>query len=438
MQMHTRAVSGATALILLATSWLGTSLAHAEPIDTSSRKEVAEAYNARLLPTLTVAPKWTGSVNKCTKKPKAQPKKAVGTDSAASKKATIKAVNYFREMAGLKPVKEDAGLSKLAQQSALIMKANDTLSHWPAPSWKCYSTQGRAASERSNIAISWGALEGPELGSGPRSIPLYMDDYGDHNKEVGHRRWILKPETSRFGTGSTDNTNALYIYSDDAEHNTNPGHAGGVAWPSKGYFPWETVPTSKRWSFSLPLVYGDPEYDEDNGYWVFPSNDGQFKKAKVAMTKNGKALKTKIIARDGYAGNPTLVWETKSKLAKPKSGKVDTYKVTITGVKGQKTIAYSVKVFEARYKAFSTKPKPTVSGTAKVGKKLTAKAGTWKPSSAKLSYQWYRGSSKIVGATKKTYTLAKADKGKTVKVKVTAKKSGYITASRFSATRRVR
>ena len=56
MQMHTRAVSGATALILLATSWLGTSLAHAEPIDTSSRKEVAEAYNARLLPTLTVAP----------------------------------------------------------------------------------------------------------------------------------------------------------------------------------------------------------------------------------------------------------------------------------------------------------------------------------------------------------------------------------------------
>ena len=112
--------------------------------------------------------------------------------------------------------------------------------------------------------------------------------------------------------------------------------------------------------------------------------------------------------------------------------------MTITGVKGQKTIAYSVKVFEARYKAFSKKPKPTVSGTAKVGKKLTAKAGTWKPSSAKLSYQWYRGSSKIVGATKKTYTLAKADKGKTVKVKVTAKKSGYITASRFSATRKVR
>ena len=425
MQMHKRAMSGATALVLLAASWLGTSLAHAEPIDTSSKQEVAEAYNARLLPTLTVKPQWTGNVQKCTKKPKAQPKKAVGTDSAASKKATLTAVNYFREMAGLKPVKEDKKLSALAQQSALIMKANNKLSHTPAKSWKCYSTQGRAASERSNIAISWGAWEGPELGSGPRSIPLYMDDYGDHNVEVGHRRWILNPETSRFGTGSTDNTNALYVYSDKASHNTNPPAKGGVAWPSKGYFPWETVPTSRRWSYSLA-----PTFDA-SGWPV-----AQFDKAKVSMTRNGKKLKTKVVARGWGAGDPALVWET-AKLTKPKSGKVDTYKVTIKGIKGQKTVTYTVKVFGAKYKTLSQTPKPTISGTAKVGKKLTAKAGTWKPSGVKLTYQWYRGSSKIAGATKKTYTLTKADKGKTVKVKVTGKKTGYAAVSKFSATKKV-
>ena len=72
-----------------------------------------------------------------------------------------------------------------------------------------------------------------------------------------------------------------------------------------------------------------------------------------------------------------------------------------------------------------------------MGKKLTANPGAWKPSSAKLSYQWYRGSSKIAGATEKTYTPTKADKGRTVKVKVTAKKSGYTTTSKFSATRKV-
>ncbi|HMS36115.1 MAG TPA: CAP domain-containing protein [Arachnia sp.] len=434
MQMHKRAMSGATALVLLAASWLGTSLAHAEPIDTSSKQEVAEAYNARLLPTLTVKPQWTGNVQKCTKKPKAQPKKAVGTDSAASKKATLTAVNYFREMAGLKPVKEDKKLSALAQQSALIMKANNKLSHTPAKSWKCYSTQGRAASERSNIAISWGAWEGPEPGSGPRSIALYMDDYGAHNKPVGHRVWILHPETSAMGTGSTDNTNALYVGSDKGSHNKNRRPSGGIAWPSKGYFPWETMPTSKRWSYSIAPRYVEEEVP--GGLWIWPDGD-LFAKAKVKMTKNGKAVGTKIISRTWQAADPTLVWETKKKLTKPKSGKVDTYKVTIKGIKGQKTVTYTVKVFGAKYKTLSQTPKPTISGTAKVGKKLTAKAGTWKPSGVKLTYQWYRGSSKIAGATKKTYTLTKADKGKTVKVKVTGKKTGYAAVSKFSATKKV-
>jgi hypothetical protein len=378
MQLHRRALSGVTALVLLATSWLGTSLAHAEPIDTSSRQEVAEAYNARLLPTLTAKPKWTGSVKKCTKRPKAQPKKAVGTDSAASKKATIQAVNYFREMAGLSPVKEDVKLSALA---------------------------------------------------------LYMDDYGDHNKPVGHRVWMLRPETSKMGTGSTDNTNALYVDSEEDSHNANPRPDGGVAWPSKGYFPWETMPTSKRWSFSLAPRYVEEEVEP--GLWRIGYDGELFGKAKVTMTKNGKTVKTKVISRAWAAADPTLVWETTKKLTKPKPGKTDTYKVTISGVKGHADVAYSVKVFMASYKAFSTAPKPTISGTAQVGKKLTANPGAWKPSSAKLSYQWYRGSSKIAGATEKTYTPTKADKGRTVKVKVTAKKSGYTTTSKFSATRKV-
>ena len=48
---------------------------------------------------------------------------------------------------------------------------------------------------------------------------------------------------------------------------------------------------------------------------------------------------------------------------------------------------------------------PTVSGTAKVGSTLTAKAGTWAPAPVTLAYQWYRGSVRIAGATKSTYTV---------------------------------
>jgi hypothetical protein len=96
---------------------------------------------------------------------------------------------------------------------------------------------------------------------------------------------------------------------------------------------------------------------------------------------------------------------------------------------------WSVKIAKTLEKS----PKPTISGTAKVGKKLTAKAGTWKPSGVKLKYQWYRGSKKISGATKKTYTLTSADKGKKIKVKVTGSKKGYASKTKSSkATSKVK
>ena len=82
--------------------------------------------------------------------------------------------------------------------------------------------------------------------------------------------------------------------------------------------------------------------------------------------------------------------------------------------------------------------KPKITGTVKVGKKLTAKPGVWKPSSVKLSYQWLRNGKAIKGATKSTYKLAKSDKRKKITVKVTGKRAGYTTKSVVSkATKKV-
>ncbi|HMR72908.1 MAG TPA: hypothetical protein PKD68_02765 [Candidatus Saccharibacteria bacterium] len=83
-------------------------------------------------------------------------------------------------------------------------------------------------------------------------------------------------------------------------------------------------------------------------------------------------------------------------------------------------------------------PTPKISGTVKVGKTLTAKAGTWKPSGVKLSYQWYRNGKKIDEATKSSYKLVGADKGKKVTVKVTGSKTGYKSVTKTSkATKKV-
>jgi hypothetical protein len=68
-------------------------------------------------------------------------------------------------------------------------------------------------------------------------------------------------------------------------------------------------------------------------------------------------------------------------------------------------------------------PVPTVSGVAKVGKRLVVSAGRW-DSGASLSYQWYRGKTAIKGANKILYPVVAADVGKQLYVAVTGFKIG--------------
>ena len=86
---------------------------------------------------------------------------------------------------------------------------------------------------------------------------------------------------------------------------------------------------------------------------------------------------------------------------------------------------------------FTAAPVPTVTGTARVGQLQSASAGIWAPSGAVLSYQWYRGSSAISGATGRTYTTVAADNGAALKVRVRATKAGFVTTDKNSAARTV-
>ncbi len=77
---------------------------------------------------------------------------------------------------------------------------------------------------------------------------------------------------------------------------------------------------------------------------------------------------------------------------------------------------------------------PTISGTVKVGARLTANAGTWSPAPVYLSYQWLRNGTAISGATSNTYVPTLADVRSKISVKVTGTKSGYASVSRWSAS----
>ena len=110
-----------------------------------------------------------------------------------------------------------------------------------------------------------------------------------------------------------------------------------------------------------------------------------------------------------------------------------TLKPTIKGYGyGVKSSAQTAKV------ALGAAPKataaPKVSGTAQVGKKLTASRGSWNLTGLTYSYRWLRDGKDITGATKSTYALTKADAGKKISVRVTAKRTGYATGTARSAS----
>lgn len=88
----------------------------------------------------------------------------------------------------------------------------------------------------------------------------------------------------------------------------------------------------------------------------------------------------------------------------------------------------------------SLKPrKPRIAGKAKVGKRLKARPGKWRPRPVALKYQWLRNGKVVKKATKKTYRLTRKDRGKRIRVRVTGSKAGYTTVTRTSRpTRKVR
>lgn len=71
--------------------------------------------------------------------------------------------------------------------------------------------------------------------------------------------------------------------------------------------------------------------------------------------------------------------------------------------------------------------KPSVSGTRRYGRTLTAHPGLWKGGTPTIRYQWVRDGRPISGATGKTYALRVADPGHRVTVRVTASRRYHET-----------
>ena len=280
-----------------------------------TRDEVAALYNNVYLPGDLVPLLWTGSIAGCNP----------GTTNLAHQQAVIDRVNYFRRLVELPPVSLLAGTpTNQVQAAALMMSANNALSHTPPTSWLCYSTEGATGAMNANIAIG---------AAGVDAIDLYMDDFGAGNTAVGHRRWILYPPRASMATGDVTGgnmaprpSNALYVFGPQA---ARPATPAGIAWPPSGYVPYQNMPSvSNRWSLSYPTA--------------------NFANPTVTMTgPAGPIPVTLEPIATGFGDNTIVFMPTGFTYAKPSAD--TTYSVTVSGITGADvppSIHYSVTVID--------------------------------------------------------------------------------------------
>jgi hypothetical protein len=210
-----------------------------------------------------------------------------------------------------------------AQQAALMMSANSALSHEPPASWLFYTAEGAEAAGKGNICI--GAQNDPGC------VALYMQDPGSNNAAVGHRRWILYPQTKVMGTGDVPGgggylyANALWVIDGNFGAARPSTRDTFVAWPAKGHSPLPLVP--QRWSFSYP--------------------DADFSTATVTMQRNGVSVGLQLETVQVGFGENTIVWLPSGL---PTSAPTDiSYTVNVNNVRingVQRNFTYPVTIFD--------------------------------------------------------------------------------------------
>ncbi|MET0303310.1 MAG: hypothetical protein ABW040_04605 [Microbacteriaceae bacterium] len=224
---------------------------------------------------------------------------------------------------------------------------------------------------------------------------------------------------SRSGVPIPDATEATYaLVTADAGHRitvTATGDVRGYAAASATSAPTVVV-TGGALTAPTPVISGAPRAGS-----VLTAKPGVWGPGAVTLTYQWK--------RNGAA----IAGATKSTYTVAKGDAATKITVTVTGTRTGFTTASTTSAALTVERALTATPRPTVSGTARVGSTLTAKPGTWSPAPVTLKYQWSRGGTAIPGATKATYKLVTADAGAKITVRVTGSRSGYTSVGVTSA-----
>ena len=285
-------------------------------VNTDSREEVRDFYNA-IFPTSDNVPQGsTADVSGCTP----------GHNSNAFQQAELRRINCFRAMAGLPAaIYLDPVDNWGSQQMAVLQSANNVLDHNPTNTYDCYNT----------FAAMYAGGDQSLGADGAQATTDFIWDFGAKNNEVGHRRWLLYPPEIVMGLGDVPGTpghaaaNLTYVF-DPASFGARPAtRQPYVAWPPEGFVPYQ-------------VVYP---------YWSFGLSNADLSAATITMTSNGVPVTTIIQPYQTGFGENTLVWvpmgldATTEGTAFPFNGTDTVYSVTVSNINlGGAIISYSYNI----------------------------------------------------------------------------------------------
>ena len=225
--------------------------------------------------------------------------------------------------------------SKAAQDAALMLVRNynpqtgadPALTHNPPANLIGWSPAAWNANSKGNFAFGL---------YGPGAITEYMIEQLSHstatsswNSLVGHRRWNLLPNATKFATGdqpgasaSRPPTNVFYVLQKPSEMLAES--SGFVAYPAAGFFP----------------------VDLNSPFWSLSREGADFAFASVTMTDaRGNAVPILSTLRSNDYGDPAIIWQVGAAANVSSVSKDTTFKVQISGIGGDNipsSFSYSV------------------------------------------------------------------------------------------------
>lgn len=247
---------------------------------------------------------WSGDVASC----------MAGDLSADARTNALRVVNLYRFLASLPAVTDDPTLDAGDQACALMMRANNMLSHTPPNTWLCWTQAGSDAAGASNISG----------GQAVSSVDAYMLDDGNPTT-LGHRRWMLSNSLGPIGIGGTDKASCMHTLG-----GTGKAGKAWMAWPSPGVIP-------------LQALTGTRGVSVDTTGWSIQSENIDLSAAVVTVTLNGVSqpvMVTQLLPNYGTKYAIDFIpqgWKTQAGM---------TYSVSVSGV--TPAISYQVQIADCQ------------------------------------------------------------------------------------------